>query len=403
MFEAGRRRYYRPELDLLRFFAFLLVFLSHVVPGDVAFYEQMYVPRPVAEFVIAFAAGGSWGVDLFFALSSYLITTLLLRERQELGRIDVGSFYARRALRIWPLYFVFLLGVLPFIRGYFPGEQMSGKYLLAFALFVGNWACTLWGYPHSVAGQLWSVSIEEQFYLAWPLVLRRCADHLVAVASILLVVAFAARGWLVFHGAAHPQIWCNTLARLDPIAGGALLGVYVQRGACGLGSHRTPLPGGGAAASDERGPTTPTPDGLGLRTTARVTLLVLGLLGFAALGQFGDFVGSRAMIAFPAGTLVSMAVLIATLGASLPPRSVFVSVFTYLGRISYGLYVFHLVFINVFNVAVAHEPLARLARIGAALAVTIAVAACSYRFLEQPFLRIKNRFAHIATAPQPSQ
>jgi peptidoglycan/LPS O-acetylase OafA/YrhL len=376
---AGRSRYYRPELDLLRFFAFLLVFLSHVVPGDVAFYEQSHVPLPIGLFIVAFAAGGSWGVDLFFALSSYLITTLLLREQHELGRVGVGSFYVRRALRIWPLYFVFLLGVLPLIQGYFPGDEMSGKYLLAFALFVGNWACTLWGYPHSVAGQLWSVSIEEQFYLTWPLILRRCADHMVAVACFLLVVAFAARGWLVYRGAVHPQIWCNTLARLDPIAGGALLAVYVQRRAM------------------------PRPDGHGLPTAGRVTLLVLGLLGFAALGRYGDFTESRAMVTFPAGTLICMALLIATLGISLPPRRVMLATLIYLGRISYGLYVFHLAFIDAFGVAAAHDPLARLARIGAALVATIAAAACSYRFLEVPFLRLKGRFTHIATAPQPSQ
>ena len=374
MVETGRSRYYRPELDLLRFVAFLLVFLSHVVPGDVAFYGHMHIPQPIAAFIIAFAAGSSWGVDLFFALSSYLITTLLLRERHELGHIDIGSFYVRRILRIWPLYFVFLLVLIPLVRGYFPGDDMSGKYLLAFALFAGNWACTLWGYPHSVAGQLWSVSIEEQFYLAWPLILRRCADHVVAVACVLLSVAFATRGWLVFRGANHPQIWCNTLARLAPIACGALLAVYLQR--CPL---------------------------VRLSARDRLALLAIGLLGLTALGQFGDFAGSRAMITFPAGTLVCMALLIAALGAPLPPRSRLIGACTYLGRISYGLYVFHLVFIDAFGVAAAHDPLARLVRIGAALAVTIAVAACSYRFLELPFLRLKDRFAHIVTAPQTSQ
>ncbi|MBS0417005.1 MAG: acyltransferase [Proteobacteria bacterium] len=409
---AGSSRYYRPELDLLRFFAFLLVFLSHVVPGDVAFYEQSHIPLPIGRFVVAFAAGGSWGVDLFFALSAYLITTLLLRERHELGRVDVGSFYVRRALRIWPLYFVFLLGALPLIRGLFPGDQMSGKYLLAFALFVGNWACTLWGYPHSIAGQLWSVSIEEQFYLTWPLILRRFADHMMAVACILLVVAFAARGWLVSHGAVHPQIWCNTLARLDPIAGGALLAVYVQRRAIVMaGSCRVSPPGGAAASPGEGGHrmlgaeclAMPSAADRTLRRSGRVALLVCGLLGFAALGQFGDFAGRGAMITFPAGAVACMALLIAVLGASLPTRGVLVAILIYLGRISYGLYVFHLVFIDAFGVAAAHDPLGRLARIGAALAATIAAAGCSYRFLEMPFLRLKGRFTHIATAPPPSQ
>ena len=371
--DAGRSRYYRPELDLLRFGAFLLVFLSHVVPGDVAFFAQMHIPRQGADFIIAFAAGGSWGVDLFFALSSFLLTTILLREQGESGRVDVGAFYVRRILRIWPLYFVFLLVVVPLVHGYLPADDLSGRYLLTFALFVGNWACVLWGYPHSIAGPLWSVSIEEQFYLAWPWILRRWADRLVAVACIMLVIAFATRGWFVLHGAVHPQIWCNTLARLDPIACGALLAVHTQR-------HPPSLPAG-----------------------VRVVLLAVGCLMLTALGRFGDFTGNRAMATFPVGTLACMALLVATLGVTLPASNRFVRAVTYLGRISYGLYVFHLMFIEAFGVTDAHEPLSRSIRILGVAVGTVGAAAVSYRFLEQPFLRWKSRFAHIATAPQTSQ
>ena len=363
--DTGARRYYRPELDVLRFVAFLLVYLSHVVPGDEAFFTQLHIPRQIADFIIAFAAGGSWGVDLFFALSSYLITTILLRERQTLGRIDIGSFYWRRVLRIWPLYFVFLLCVVPLIRLWLPADEMSGKYALTYALFVGNWACVFWGYPHSIAGPLWSVSIEEQFYLTWPLILRRWANHLVAVACVLLGVAFLTRGWLAVHGAIHPQIWCNTLARLDPIACGALLAAYTQR-------HQFVL-----------------------SARVRTLLIVSGLLGIAAIGQFGDFTGSRAMITFPAGTLACMALLVATVGTPSSAKNV---ILAYLGRISYGLYVFHLMFIEVFGVLDAHDPLSRSLRIAAAFTATVAVSACFYRFLEQPFLRLKrSKFTHIAT------
>jgi len=363
---ADGGRYYRPELDLLRFVAFLLVFLSHVVPGDETFFTGLHIPRPVADVIIAFAAGGSWGVDLFFALSSYLITTILLRERQQVGDVDVASFYLRRVLRIWPLYFTLLLVVLPLVRPVFPADGMSGKYLVAFLLFVGNWACVWWGYPHTIAGQLWSVSIEEQFYLSWPWILRRWADHLVVAACVLLAVAFAARAWLVLRGAVHPQIWCNTLARLDPIACGALLALYTQR-------HQ-----------------------IELSIRIRVVLGVAGFSVLAVLGQFGDFTGARALVTYPAGTLACMALLIATLGVSIRAHSLGV----YLGRISYGLYVFHLMFIDVFGVTSAHDPLPRAVRICGALAATTFVAACSYRFLEQPFLRLKARFTHISTTPR---
>ena len=106
-------RYYRPELDVLRFFAFFMVFLSPVVPGDVAFFTEAHIPSRVANLIISMSAGGAFGVDLFFTLSSFLITTLLLREKEAYGAIAVNSFYIRRMLRIWPLYFFFLLVVAP--------------------------------------------------------------------------------------------------------------------------------------------------------------------------------------------------------------------------------------------------------------------------------------------------
>ena len=102
-------RYYRPELDVLRLFAFFMVFLSHVVPGDQTFFARAHIAPEIAALIIAASAGGAFGVDLFFALSSFLITSLLLRERKFCGNIDVPRFYVRRILRIWPLYFAFLL------------------------------------------------------------------------------------------------------------------------------------------------------------------------------------------------------------------------------------------------------------------------------------------------------
>src|SRR5579863_4606045 len=91
---AAGQRFYLPELDVLRFFAFLAVFLFHAPP----------LGHRGHSFVDDLATIGIFGVDLFFALSAYLITRLLLREREATGRIDIKSFYIRRLLRIWPLY-----------------------------------------------------------------------------------------------------------------------------------------------------------------------------------------------------------------------------------------------------------------------------------------------------------
>jgi peptidoglycan/LPS O-acetylase OafA/YrhL len=362
-------RYYRPELDVLRFFAFFLVFLSHVVPGDIAFFAQAHIPSSVAKLIINMSAGGAFGVDLFFTLSSFLITTLLLREKEAYGAINVRSFYVRRMLRIWPLYFVFLFIIAPALQYILPNESMSLKYVLAFALLAGNWACVWWGYPHSVSSPLWSISIEEQFYLSWPLILRRWADRLIPVALTLLVVSSITRIYLIVHGAVHPQIWCNTLARLDPFSCGALLAVYAQRKSITLS------PG------------------------VRIILPAVALSVLTVVGDYEDFSGAKSLITYPAITVACIALMLSALGSRMTSVSPLVRTFAYLGRISYGLYVFHSIFIEMLGVPSTHTPIDRSVRTIAALGATIATAAISYRFLEEPFLRLKEGFARIKSRP----
>lgn len=103
------RKFYRPELDALRFVAFAFVFYCHTcasISGD------MSNAGPIQAFLANLSRAGAYGVDIFFLLSAYLITTLLINERQNSGTINTVAFYARRALRIWPLYFVFLIATL---------------------------------------------------------------------------------------------------------------------------------------------------------------------------------------------------------------------------------------------------------------------------------------------------
>jgi peptidoglycan/LPS O-acetylase OafA/YrhL len=368
--ETQRAHYYRPELDILRFVAFLMVFASHSMPGDEAFYGQLHIPPLVSRWIISLAASGAFGVDLFFALSSYLITTLLLREHQATGGIDIRAFYLRRVLRIWPLYFVFLLAVAPLVDSSLGEHSFSLGYVLAFVLLAGNWACVIWGYPHSVAGPLWSVSIEEQFYVFWPLLLRRWLNHWSRLCVFLLAISFVTRVWLVLRGVEHPQIWCNTLARLDPIACGALLAMRLDR-------KEYVLPPG-----------------------QRVLLVISSLMMLALSARLGDFTGWKALVTYPVVTLASVTLIISTLGWRLKlPLGVVARFVIYLGRISYGLYVFHLSSIFMLGVWSTHGPVQRPTAILSALLATILVAAISYRVLETPFLRMKTKLARVSSEP----
>ena len=119
-------RFYLPELDTLRFFAFLAVFIchaGHAVGKD-----------------LPIVVSGSFGVDLFFALSAFLISELLLREKETCGTINVRAFWVRRILRIWPLYFC-MLASAAFLGG------LNGYQLATCLFFTGNFGFILWGQP----------------------------------------------------------------------------------------------------------------------------------------------------------------------------------------------------------------------------------------------------------------
>ena len=185
---------YFPNLDGLRFFSFFLVFLSHIfnTNRDYIKSESWYQIFKGTLFL-----NGDLGVSFFFVLSGFLITYLLLKEKEFTGRINVRFFYIRRALRIWPLYFfcVFFGFVLfPIIKIYFGEVPNETSDPVLSSLFLNNFDLIKNGLPDSsVLGVLWSVAIEEQFYLVWPLlflVVPPRKYHYIFFAVILLSLIY---------------------------------------------------------------------------------------------------------------------------------------------------------------------------------------------------------------------
>jgi peptidoglycan/LPS O-acetylase OafA/YrhL len=367
-------RFYHPELDIVRFFAFLMVFVHHAIPHEPAFWMKLGIAEPIARVIGGIGSMGAFGVDVFFALSAYLITELLLREKQQCGEVDVRAFYLRRILRIWPLYFVFLAFAAA-LHWIIPGQQIGWRAGMAFTFLAGNWWIVFQGFPSSIIFPLWSISIEEQFYLTWPAIVRRISRNAMAVFAIgMLVIATLTRIYLGAHHAGETQVWCNTLARLDPIALG-ILATIVLKG-------RTP----------------------NLQPLARVALVVGGVTGIALAAsywmvKFDPLATSSMVLGYPAAALGSVALLVAVLNEHAILRK---SALVYLGRISYGLYVFHVLGLMISDYTV-HDQTASLGRyilrVSVALATTIGLAAASYRWLETPFLQIKQRFTHVLSRP----
>ena len=353
-------RFYRPELDILRFGAFLMVFVAHTLYFQADQYARFGIPALPARMLAAVGEFGSYGVDVFFTLSSYLITTLLLREYRQCGSIDLKAFYARRILRIWPLYFAFLFVVPPVLNATLPRQHLTAWYLAAFLLLCGNWACTIKGYPSSAASPLWSVSIEEQFYLAWPFIMSRWIRRLGTIAVGMLVVGSASRLVIVIYRLHHPlpvpvqaELWCNTFARLDPIALGALVALWLDR------NKWSPF------------------------AWLRLSLGGLGLALIYAAAFWGRRDGWQSLYAYPLVAMGSAILILGVLGIQLRDRRLVRSL-AHLGKISYGLYVFHDACLAAWwkdNPSVGRALVARLA----AFLTTIVLAMLSYRYLESPF------------------
>jgi peptidoglycan/LPS O-acetylase OafA/YrhL len=366
-------RFYHPEIDGLRFVAFAAVFAHHALP-HAPLNAVARVSPAIAGWIAAAARAGGFGVDLFFVISAYLISELLLYEQTARGTIDVRSFYVRRALRIWPLYYAFLAFAVVVAPLLLPREHLGSRDLAAFTFFGANWACALGGYPQSVAAPLWSVSIEEQFYLVWPLILwlvPRAKLKWVAVAMI--VIANVTRVALALSNTRHPGVWCNTFARLDPIACGTLTALALHQRRFELAPMQRWLLGGAGVA----------------------TILVVA--------RYFDFEGPRwdPMVICPAIAAASVAILLSTLAVDPQRRLLARKPVVYLGRISYGLYVFHALGLALgASWITSSSPIVELGgRAGVALAITFLLSAASYRWLEKPFLRLKERFSHVASRP----
>ena len=369
-----------PGLDTLRFLAASAVVVGHVPLNQ----ESLGLPHPAPW--AAFYRGAP-AVSFFFTLSGFLITYLLLEERRRTGTIDVRRFYLRRAFRIWPLYFAvaafglfFYNTALPALGIPYPVEYRLITAVGLYTLFLPNLMNSLYTVG-GILNPLWSIGIEEQFYLTWAPLLRRAGERLPAVLGTIVATSFTlsvaneaglftAVGWatkfvgqLEFHFMAIGALW-----------------------AWGLHRHR------------ER---------LLAMPVFRSTPLQLLLLALLADFYLLDLVPKGGTLGAELFQMTLYGWLIVEVAAN--PRAVVRltnPATEYLGRISYGIYMLHMPAVyatTMFflqtdwwrgNVAVYLS-----AYYAIAFAATVVLAAGSHQLLEQPFLRRKQRFSAWDVAP----
>lgn len=334
---------YWPQLDGLRTLSILLVLIIHM--GD-----QWWIPYK-----------GALGVVLFFVISGFLITSLLIREERRKGKVAIGKFYIRRVFRIAPMYYLALITATALVFAFNLGsgrDSFLGRigYL---ASFNGDFA--IYGtFVHA-----WSIGIEEKFYVLWPLL------------AFGLLGLKKHRGWIV-------AVLLPLCAICAYVPGLSYLGIYTAIVAgCALA----------IAMHSERGYAV-------VRTLASpaigTTFFVLAVLAFV-FDSVMPFAEESGLAHVPFALAVTLTFPFVLIGNSWLTRGLSWKVLAFIGTRTYGIYLFHPFCIDVINRIIPDsqtEPLPALARFVAAAILSYLVAEVLFRLVERPFNTLGHRLAN---------
>jgi peptidoglycan/LPS O-acetylase OafA/YrhL len=361
--DRGKTFGYEPALDGIRAVAVLLVMAGH----------------------LGLVYAGGLGVDIFFVLSGYLITAILVAEFRANGRVSLKKFYARRALRILPAVILLLLVLNIFVAITQPRDhaEIFRWDSLGALFYIANWL-RAFGRDLGILGHLWSLSIEEQFYFLWPVTLAFLLSRKLSVNRILLIVGFAillvnVDRICLYHGIeSFNRIYNGLDTRADALLVGCILGLTGY----GILSRRVFAL-------------------LGLIGAAFVVYVLFRSYPVPATLQvpFGLTIGGTL---FAVGTAFFLAAILSN-GESIFARLLRLPPLVWTGRLSYGLYLWHFpVFTFVAGWLRGSTPVGSMAL---KICGTFAAATFSYYVLERPCLNLKKRFSVIEipvpTSPSP--
>jgi peptidoglycan/LPS O-acetylase OafA/YrhL len=333
--------------------------------------------------LIAGLRGAGWiGVDLFFALSGFLITGILF-DTLATGHY-FKNFYARRFLRIFPLYYgvLFVLFLIPSIR------MHEGRAFFLLFTYLQNTPLWLHGSQAEIArltDHLWSLAVEEQFYLVWPVLIFLIRDRrrLMWTAVVLGLMAPAVRLVLLAHGASFQETYKLTICRADSLLAGAWLALAVR------GKLRETV----------------------LRYAAPVFGISVFLCGMIAW-RTGNFTWDRNHSINAYGYSILAVASISLIAMALRPNSMTarvmrVGILRFLGKYSYGIYVYHQIvftlvdplFSDFLHDHIPSKGLYHAVLMVSVLLITIPLAVVSFHCFEQPFLKLKRYFNYPPSPP----
>ena len=347
---------YSPQLDGLRGVAIVIVMIFH---AGVPYFE-----------------GGFIGVDIFFVLSGFLITLLLLQEHEKYQSVSLKNFYARRILRLAPALFLLLFTFCVYSFIWIDEAKATSNYIdaLISLFYLSNWSRAMSIHPPDFLGHTWSLSIEEQFYFLWPLTLlamlslSKRLKYVFAMTALLAVSSWFLRIYMSLNGATVERLYNGLDTRADALMVGCALAVlfhqWHEKG-IDLCRFRRWISFGAMLAS--------------------ICLLIIVYRGNwrdTYMYYFGFF-----------AVEIFVAVLLVEILTN--PKGLFCVLLSkkwlvWIGSISYGLYLWHY---PIFHVLRGYGA-GTWTVVFAGFAITFCVAVISYYALERPMLRFRRYFLH---------
>ena len=373
---------YVPHLDGLRGIAILLVMAFHFTQG-------VTLQNPFTDAAVDMASGLFIGVDVFFVISGFLITRILLASN--LTKRAYLVFTIRRVLRIFPPYWFYLiacLALLPALRQYSARNYLNDHWLWFFT-YTNNFRIALEGWPASYLSHLWSLAIEEQFYLIWPLVLVLLAFMRSWLPFLVLAVLGPplARFFLAETGANPLALYVLLPTRLDPLAIGALIAFCESRGVlrhCHKVMKLLVIPAG---------------------IFMLVYLAERSLSGVSVFSMPARIAGQHFATGLLSGVLITAGLTRAGVVQQLFSRTWIVKI----GKVSYSLYLWHFAVNATFRNTDLHPqafgkadlPVEVYLLVYLVLAglISYLIAIVSWKYFEEPILRLKRYFPSPAARP----
>lgn len=363
-------RIFFPNLDGFRFLSFLIVFLLHGFAEVVNNYEVHGVVLTTLK--IAVFQSGQLGVSFFFVLSGFLITYLILAERIKIGKFDMKAFYIRRSLRIFPLYFaytIFVFGILPFF------VQLNLPNPFYYLFFLSNFdVINTNGGELGVFNITWSISVEEQFYLAWAILFYILTRRHYIYLFLMIIVTSALFRWTNNNNSLVANF--HTFSVMSELAiGGLMAYLAIYRNKFKEFFEKMPR-----------------------WTIVSAYSLIIPMLMFSRFFYLYTTFGR---------ILLGLGIAFIITEQNYSNNSFYkmknFKIISSLGKYTYGLYLLHplvILFVSMFalKIGLDNKSLFEGSLLGVfSLLMSILVCYLSYQFFESPFLKLKARFAYLKT------